>query len=816
MAPFGHAQLPLLRTVIRGRDHDIDRVAQLIKTDRGRLVTLTGAGGSGKTTLAIAVAQRLQATFRDGVGYVSLASLTDPALIIEEISRHLGIAVAAGTDPVTRLASVLGSRELLLIVDNVEQLVAGAERIATLADRCAALRLLVTSRRALRVPGERVYPVAGLDPDAAVTLFFDRAKAVNPGLNSSIPNVRAVQSICARLRRLPLAIELAAARTHVLTPTTLNSRLAEADGLQLLDGARTATDRHRSLTATIQWSQDLLTPPARRLLRRLSVFLSPFDLSTAEAVCAADDLTTDQILEALSELMDFHLIDPAREPTEPPTFTMPYPVRRFAAEQLSSCGEHVRFRQRHAEHHLAVMLDAADGLEGANEREWMERVDNGIAELRAALMWLRSAGRKQEALAGAAALGPYWLYRGLFADGHRLLEVSRDGTLGRAEAVALGWAIRLEIDGGSSAPDTARLDAAIADLKQITAMLSAEGSRREWLRANEHLSYALRVRGAVTQARTLCKDVLDTCDENELCWRAEFLHRAALLDIQAGDLPAAAANAAAVIDAAQRCGHARIRARGLQTYALVSGRFDDTAALTEVLTEVSTLSRQAGDIRGLATTLPLLGAAAADAGDHATSVRLFGEAIALGRDLGYWVPVALGMFGVALLAVEQGRLRDAARLHGVLTRHIDLLTEQLLPQHIADYRKAMAATETAMGADAFHQYVTRGVAMGDAEGIQHAMAVAAAMTTPRPAAPPTPPPRRLPQLTDREIEVLALIAQGHTNQEIAQHLGLSPKTVMHHSGHIYRKLGVRGRAEAAVYAASVGLVAAGREAQTSQ
>lgn len=807
MGAFERACLPSRRTTLRGREHDIAELARLVATDPGRLVTVTGAGGCGKTTLAIAAAGAVEPGLRDGAAFVPLAGLHDPTMVGAEIARCLGIAVAPDTDPVQRLCSVLRHREMVLVLDNFEHIAEGAQCTAAIVDSCPQVRILVTSRRPLRVRGERLYPVSGLEPAAAAQLFVDRSLAVKPNFDMTAVTLSVVQQICARLQHLPLAIELAAARIRMLPPQALYRRLLDNDGIGILNGSAAATDRRqRGMLETIEWSHDLLPKSARILLRRLGAFSATFDLPSVEVICTDQDLRSAELFDALSELVDLNLVDPVTMAADTPRFALPYPVSGFASSQLAQSGEEERLRQAHAEYYLAEMLDAEDGLQSAEERRWAERIDQDITELRAALEWLRAAGRCADALAAASALGPYWLNRGLYAEGRRNLQCFHGESLSVVEAHAVGWSTRLALDGVGAIPRADRIDAAIDELETVKSCVAHHARLPVWLRACEHLSYALRLRGSVDRALDICTTALERCSDTEKWWRAEFLHRSALITAQTGDVGGAAALAMSAIDAAQTSGNDRIRARALQHYALSSGHFADPRSLHEALVEVRTLSQRVGDTRGLVTTLGLLGVATGECGDTNEEARLFGEATALARNIGYWTAACLSMVGIAELALRRGHRQAAVRLHGALRRHWDLLAAQLYPEHAQQYLAAMAEARDAFGAAAYERLLAQGAALSDTDAVEEALQVVELMQAPEPAKPPGRPERdeRGP-LSARELEVLALIAAGHTNNEIARVLYLSPKTVMHHCGHIYRKLGVRGRAEAVAYASAHGL-----------
>jgi predicted ATPase len=400
---LGSARFPPLKTISNtnlprpassfiGREHEVEQVVASLR-DGARLLTLTGPGGSGKTRLSIEAAAKLVPQFRNGVFWVGLAPLRDPALVTGTIAQTLG----AKDD----LAEHIGEREMLLLLDNLEQVVAAAPDLASLVEACPNLRLLVTSRELLRVRGEVEYPVPPLaDPDA-VELFCARSGF---GPNES------VTELCRRLDNLPLAVELAAARTKVLSPAQILERLSER--LDLLRGGRDADARQRTLRATIEWSHDLLALKEKTLFARLAVFAGGATLDAAEAIAGADLVT-------IESLVDKSLVRHTGE-----RFWMLETIRTYAIDRLEQTGEEDGIRRRHAEHYLALAEKDAPYLTGDATKRWLDRQENENENLRAAYDWLESSGHTQDVLRLAGALTEFWQSRGNLAEGARRLEAA--------------------------------------------------------------------------------------------------------------------------------------------------------------------------------------------------------------------------------------------------------------------------------------------------------------------------------------------------------------------------------------------------------
>ncbi len=405
-------QLPARVDSLIGRTEDLRNVEKLI--GRHRLVTLTGFGGVGKTSLALEVARTVAAGYPDGVSLVELAPVTDPVYVAGEIASAVGVQDHPTRPLLDVMIGELAPRELLLVVDNCEHLVDEAGRvISALLDRCPSLRVLTTSREPLRVAGEQVWPVPPLDlPDRgaapsldtarrsdAVTLLVERAQQAHPGFELVEGNVGDVVSLCRRLDGIPLALELAAARLRLLSPAEMLHRLD--DRFALLTAQRPRPGRHRSLGAAIEWSYGLLKEPDQVLLRRLGVFEGGFTLAAAEAVCSGDGIETGRVLDGLGRLVDASLVTVTSG--EPRRFGMLESVHEFAQAALADSAEEQDVRARHAEYHVALISEKPDydSLVGA---ETLRLLETERDNYRSALAWAVAADDGDRALALADRL----------------------------------------------------------------------------------------------------------------------------------------------------------------------------------------------------------------------------------------------------------------------------------------------------------------------------------------------------------------------------------------------------------------------------
>jgi predicted ATPase len=422
---ISNTNLPRPASSFVGRAREVSEVLSLLH-DGARLVTLAGPGGSGKTRLAIEAAAALVPEFGNGVFWVGLATLRDPALVPETVAQTLGAKDG--------LAEHIGERELLLLLDNFEQVVEAAPELASLLEACRNLRLLVTSRELLRVRGEVEYAVPPLSEPEAVDLFSAR---------SQLEPDRTIAELCTRLDNLPLAVELAAARTSVLSPAQILERLTQR--LDLLKGGRDADARQRTLRAAIEWSYELLDKEEQRLFARLAVFTGGCTLDAAEQVVEAD-------LDTLQALVDKSLLRHTGE-----RFWMLETIRDYSTERLEESEQAAMVRDRHADYYLALAEEAEPHLR-AESLAWLDRTERELDNMRAALDWLESSGDRERELQLAAAVWWVWSLRGQLDEGRRRLESVLAGAVHptRARAYALVGAADLALDTGHDSDARAR------------------------------------------------------------------------------------------------------------------------------------------------------------------------------------------------------------------------------------------------------------------------------------------------------------------------------------------------------------------------
>lgn len=437
-----HHNLPVPLTAFIGRAHEVATAGQLLQQPDVRLLTLTGLGGIGKTRLALQVAVRLLDAFPDGVWFVDLAPIHDAMLVASTIATTLQLQESAGQTLIERLRAYLQDKQVLLLLDNFEQVLAAGALVAELLAAAPQLKILVTSRVVLGVYGEYDLPVPPLtlpDPEhlppldqlienEAVQLFQARAQAATGSFALAAANATLVAELCQRLEGLPLAIEMAAARLRHLPLATVLARLSSCLTL-LTAGPRTLPQRQQTLRNTLAWSYDLLSAGEQRLFRRLGVFVGGWTLEAAEAVCTANGDLPFAVLDGLAALVDHSLVGQRDGVAGEPWFTMLETVREYALEQLAASGENEAVRDQHAAYYLAFAERAAPELRRAQQAIWLARLEQDHHNLRAALAWSPATSASERAAAEhglrlGIAVSEYWIRCGYMQEGRRCLEAS--------------------------------------------------------------------------------------------------------------------------------------------------------------------------------------------------------------------------------------------------------------------------------------------------------------------------------------------------------------------------------------------------------
>ncbi len=848
--------LPTPLTPLLGRQQEAATVGHLIRRPGVRLITLSGPGGVGKTRLGLQIVSELTAEFADGVAFVSLAPIRDPALVLPTIAQALGMQDAGNQQPLARLQAYLYDKQLLLFLDNVEQVAAAAPQVAELLVTCARLTVLVASRAILHISGEHEYPVAPLAlpdlkqlPDVAtlaqipaVALFVERAQAVTPAFQLDAENAAAVAAICVHLDGLPLAIELAAARSKLLPPQAILARLTAAPGsrLQLLRGGPLDLPaRQQTLRDTIAWSYSLLTPPEQLLFRRLAVFVGGFTFETAELLLAAatEEATQSTSLPALSppvtldglaQLLDQSLLIPmpasADQSAGQPRYTLLETIREYGLEQLTLSGELAAIQQAHAACYLALAIEAEPHLAGPDQGIWLARLEAEHDNLRAALAWALARGDGAWALHLSSSLWWFWYRRSHWHEGRHWLEQAL--ALSPAEALAgnpgespdaqepLRWRAKalngaglMAFYQGDYSQATTLSGASIAIFRQL-------GDKRGIAGALHGLALVARAGDNHAAVRAIYRESLalyrEVGDRSQTTYTLFYFGVAHWLE---GDYAGAEPLFQESLTIARELNDRKAIAFGLFGIGQVALGRNDYAAAQTYLEETLLDNIILGDQRSIARAHYGLGDAAAGAGDYAAAYVHYHQCLTLGQALGDRYFMIWCLEGVARVATAYTQPLRAVQLLAAGATLRDTLGISQPPFRRATYAHILATLRSQLDETAFATAWAAGQVMGIDQAVQYALAqpapveaIAAPPQVPAPLSPPSHNGAKPPDsLTSRELDVLRLIATGITDAQVAATLILSPRTVNAHLRSIYSKLGITSRSAATRYAIDQGL-----------
>jgi predicted ATPase/DNA-binding SARP family transcriptional activator len=688
----GQAAFPSAATPLIGREAEVTAVVEQLRRDDVRLLTVTGPGGTGKTRIALQAAADLQAHFAHGACFVNLAPITNPDHVAATIAHTLGVKARPDQPALADLISYLQGKQALLLLDNFEQIADAAPLIAQLIQATSGVKVLVTSRAALRLRGTHEFPVPPMAlPDRerlptlerltgyeGIRLFVERAAALKPGFQITADNAAAVVEICHRLDGLPLAIELAAARIRVLPPQAMLTRLQGR--LELVAGKdRDVPTRQKTLRDTIDWSYNLLDAAEQTLFRRIGVFQGGRTLGAIQAVCAAPDLDLDP-LDGVEALVSQSLLQRLEGQEDEPRFWMLETIHEYAREKLRESGEEAELRSRHARYFLGLAEEAAPHLKQEDQAQWLERVDAENDNIRAVFRWARERGGAGDGPAAetglrlAIALERFWEVRVYLREG--LEQTAGVLAIGRPSGALRGRALKVAAALADVCGDYARAHSLLDESMQIWRELGDKNSLVETLHTLGTLLYSQR---DTEKARFYFEESLRI--EQEVSNRKTSLHSLGLMFYEQGDFSAAGA----------------------------------------LIEEALAIERAVGDTRRVALALANLGLVAYEQGDYGLALARQRESLAIRQALGAKLGIAWSLEGLAMLYRALGRAEPAARLWGASQALREAIGAPVPPKEQTRYKREMDRVRTQLGAEAFDRACTAGRAMTSDQAVAYAL-----------------------------------------------------------------------------------------------
>ena len=803
---IGRHNLPEPLTTLIGRDEDLRRVAELVGEQR--IVTLVGVGGVGKTRLALAAARDAMADFAHGVWLVELAALADGSLVPATIAAGVGTALDRDQPPLDALVAALGSRQLLIVLDNCEHLVAAcAQVVEAVARACPRVHIMATGREPLAVDGEVVWTVAPLEIPAlderdqllqqvknaaSVRLFVERARATHPDFAVTPQNAAAVARICGRLDGLPLGLELAAARIRVLSPEQLAERIEERFQL-LVGGPRSSPARHRTLEAAVTWSYDLLDHDDRRLFERLSVFAGGISLDAAEAVCGPDDRS--RVLDGLGRLVNTSILT-ARQVDGEQRFAMLETLRDFGRRRLRAGGDDDEMHRRLAHWVLARAEQAEPAFRGPDQARWLRWAELEHDNVRSALAWAMETRDTDTVLRLTGSLWWSWLLHDRWIETEEWLDSALSLARGTKQTVALARTLH---GAGTTAAFRGKYTRAEKYLDESVALAHELGDLE--LRLAGYSAFALlrQFQGDIGAAQEHVHSMLQLAEQLHRPWyaarAAEFIASRAL---ERGDLSEAANQLTRAVGLARDAGdqwnlamllsHLGDVERMRGTHPRAAPLYEESIRLFEILGLPADPSR----VHNLAyVALSLRHTARAES--------RFREALDAFERMGDPRGVADCVIGLGCVRAAERRPSEAARLFGAADAALARLGSTVWPSNRADYQHWLRIVQGALGEQAWRSEYTTGGLLGP-EGVLDVMGSSdAALNRTSHVG------DAAAQLTRREREVAQLAAQGLSNRRIADTLVIAEKTAANHLQSALEKLDVHSRSQLAARAVELGL-----------
>jgi len=844
--------LPVPLTQLIGREQEVRAIKALLLYPEVRLLTITGTAGVGKTRLAFEVARNLVHDFADGVYVISLAPISDPALVIPTIAHSIGLTESGSQPLLELLKTSQHDKQRLLLLDNFEHVIEVTPLLTDLLEACPDLKLLITSREVLRLRGEQQFVVTPLAlPDlkslpenqslahvASVKLFLQRAQAIRSDFHLTTDNAATIAEICLRLDGLPLALELAAARIKLFPPQALLTKLDHRLHV-LTGGVRDLPPRQQTLRNTIEWSYNLLDVQEQKLFRSLSVFVGGCTLEAAEAVCGALENASasvaSSVLDGIASLIDKSLVQQTAQDGEPSRLLMLETIREYGLEVLALSGEVETIREAHATYYLALAEQAESQLSGPQQISWYERLEREHDNLRAALGWFLKQGsdahRSELALRLGGALAQFWELRGYMREGRhwleRVLSISR-GVRSAGLAKALNGA-------GLIAAFQDDFGQAEAWCREGLALHRELGDHQGSAAALMIWGYAAMMRSKYAEARSLLEEALALSKEvggpvggisvllgHVLFFQGDYAQAHALLEEirvrskEAGDVEYHAASLMVLgaallfegdlarahvyleecLTVSREVGYKRNLGLSILFLAMEAGVQGDGARARSLLEESQTLLKEAGGRGRMAEVFITQGLVFFSEGDYPAARGRLEECLKLSLELDNKWNIAWCLEGLAAVAATQGEPVRAVWFMSAAQALREAIGTPLPSLSQAMHELTFASTRMQLGEQAFDATWAKGRTMTP----EHILLSLEPMPAPEP--PLTVPssaavaPQSHADLTPRELEVLRLLAQGLTSAQMAKQLVISVVTVNFHVRSIYSKLGVSSRSAA--------------------